>query len=58
MNNELFNFLLNIPLTLSEFGAWLVEPLPYVNMSPLALFGLSGITLLLGIHLLRLFVGG
>lgn len=54
----LFNFLLNILVTIAHFGHWLITPLEYINMSPLALFSVAGITLIIGIHLVRLFIGG
>ena len=57
MAQQLFSWTLNIINVLGSFGNWLITPLDYINMSPLSLFSLGGITLLLGIHLIRLFIG-
>lgn len=54
----LFNFLLNILVSIAQFGQWLITPLEYINMSPLAIFSVAGITTIIGIHLIRLFIGG
>ena len=55
---SLFDFLLNILSVVASFGTWLITPLKYVNMSPLALFSIGGITAIITIHLIRLFIGG
>lgn len=54
----LFNFLLNIIQVVASFGQWLITPLEHINMSPLALFSVAGISIIIGIHLVRLFIGG
>jgi len=55
---ELFDWLLNLPLVFIQFFGWLTTDLPYINMSPLAIFSFGGITILIGILLVRLFIGG
>lgn len=55
---RLWNWVINLPLVFAEFGEWLTTELPYVNLSPLGLFSIAGITALVGILLVRLFVGG
>jgi len=55
---NLFNFLLNIISIIASFGSWLTTPLEYINISPLALFSVGGITIIIGVHLVRLFIGG
>ena len=62
MTTELFNWLLQIPQALAEFGNWLTNPLyaPYITMSPLELLGVAGVSVIIGIiviHIVRLFVG-
>lgn len=58
MESNLINFLLNFIKELAKFGGWLLEPLPYLNISPIMLFSFSGLTLLIGFLLVRLVVGG
>ena len=58
MVNSLFNWLLNLPIEFSRFGNWLVTNLPYINISPLAIFSLGGLSVIISALLLRLFVGG
>lgn len=54
----LWNWLINLPLVFVEFFKWLTEPLPYINISPLMLFSFVGLTILIGLLLVRLVVGG
>lgn len=54
----LWQWTLNLPLAFTEFFAWLTEPLPYLDMPPLALFSIGGLTILIGFLLVRLVVGG
>ena len=61
MVNELFSWLLDIPRVIAQFGSWLTSPLypPYISISPLALFGISGFSVLIfiiGLHVVRLFI--
>ena len=61
MEQTLFDFILNIPLFLSKLGSWLVSPINerFLNISPLALFGVGGVSIFLGIitiHIIKLFV--
>lgn len=61
MFNELFEFLLNIPQTLSQFGSWLITPLneQWLNISPLGLLGVGGIGFIIVIittHIIKLFI--
>ena len=58
MENTLFQWLFDMLGEFAKFGNWIVTPLPYLNVSPLALFGFGGITLLIGFLLVRLVVGG
>lgn len=54
----LFDFFLNLVNVFAQFTTWLTTDLPYLNMAPLALFSFTGITLVLGFHIVRLVVGG
>lgn len=54
----LFDFILGSLYKIGDFTNWLITPLQYINLPPLALFSFTGVAILLGIHLLRLFVGG
>lgn len=57
---NLFQWMLDIPLVVAEFGNWLTEPLQVINISPLALLGIAGVSVIItiiGIHIVRLFVG-
>lgn len=61
MTQELIDFLLEIPFTLSKFGNWLVTPLDstYLNISPLGLLGVAGVGIvitLIGVHIVKLFL--
>lgn len=58
MTQNIFNWVLSIPSILADFGNWLFTDLPYINISPIAIFTVAGVALLLGFHLLRLVVGG
>ena len=54
----LWNWVINLPLVFVEFFKWLTTDLPYLNMTPLALFTFGGLTILIGFLLVRLVVGG
>lgn len=61
MEQTLFDFLLEIPKLVSLFASWLVSPLSekYLNISPLALLGFGGFTILvsiIAIHIVKLFI--
>lgn len=56
--NVLIDWLLTLITEFAKFGSWLTEPLPYINQTPLAMFGYTGILILVSILLVRLFVGG
>lgn len=56
--NRLWNWVINLPLVFVEFMEWLTTPLPYIDLSPLGLFSFAGLTALISILLIRLFVGG
>ena len=61
MVNELFDFLIQIPESLSNFGSWLTTPLDpdLFNISPLGLLGVGGLSfviVLISVHVVRLFV--
>lgn len=58
MENTLFNWLLDLIKQFAKFGNWLTEPLPYLNVPPLAVFGFAGIVAIIGFLLLRLVIGG
>lgn len=58
MENILFQWLLDLPATFAQFGEWLTTPLPYINYTPLAIIGVTGITAIIGLLALRLVVGG
>lgn len=52
----IFDFILNILSVFAGFGDWLVTPLDYINLSPLGLISVGGITFLIGIHIVKLFI--
>lgn len=56
--NALVDWLVKLPQMFGQFGSWLVEPLPYIEMPPLALFGVAGITAIIALKAFRLAVGG
>lgn len=58
MVNTLINWLLSLVQEFAKFGTWLTTDLPYINISPLAIFSFTGITLILGFLLVRLVIGG
>lgn len=58
MDTTLFDWLLSLIYEMSYFSTWLTSQLPLINISPLALFGYTGITLLISWHLTRLIIGG
>lgn len=58
MTDRLLNWLLTIPQILAQFTNWIIQPLPVINLSPLALISVGGIGLLIAWHLTRLIIGG
>lgn len=61
MESELFNFLLQIPQTISKLSSWLMSPISekYLNISPLGLLGITGTSLLIAVilvHVVKLFI--
>lgn len=61
MAETLFNWLLNIPQYVASFGSWLTSDMLIGSwsISPLGLFGLGGVAVLIGIigvHVVRLFI--
>lgn len=54
----LWTWLINLPLAFTEFFAWLTTPLDVINLPPLAIFSFAGITIIIGVLLVRLFIGG
>lgn len=56
--DTLFNFLLGLVNTFAQFTTWLTTDLPVLNMAPLAIFSFTGLTIILGYHVVRLVVGG
>lgn len=55
---NLIQWVINLPLVFTQFFEWLTMELPHINVSPLALFSVAGITILVGALLFRLFIGG
>ena len=55
---QLWSWVINLPLVFVDFFNWLTTDLPYINISPLALFTFGGLTVLIGFLLVRLVVGG
>lgn len=58
MFETLGSWLVELPQLFAKFGEWLTDPLPYINVSPLAVFSVAGVSVLLGFKLVRLVVGG
>lgn len=58
MEYELVNWLSNLIQSFLQFGSWLSTPLPYLNITPLALLGFTGLIVVIGFLLVRLVVGG
>lgn len=61
MFEELFNFLLEVPQALANFGTWLITPISeqYLNISPLGLLGVSGTAIVISlilVHVVKLFL--
>lgn len=57
MAGELWKWVLQLPRGFAAFGTWLVTPLDYINVAPLALFGVGAIALIVGFKVVRLVVG-
>lgn len=55
---NLFNWLLGLTNTFSQFLTWLTSTLPLLNMSPLDVISFSGLTAVLGFVIVRLVIGG
>lgn len=55
MASELFNWSLGLVKAFSEFGEWLITPF-FGDFTPLTLFGVAGLTGLIGILLVHLFI--
>lgn len=58
MEQTLIYWLLSLLTEFAKFGNWLTSPLPYINLSPLAVFSFSGLVIVIGFLLVRLVVGG
>lgn len=58
MENVLINWLLDLIKQFAQFGSWLTEPLPYINLAPLSILGFTGLTIVIGFLIVRLVVGG
>lgn len=58
MTNNLWNWLTSLITEFAKFGEWLINPLPYINISPLMLFSFTGLTALIALLLVRLVLGG
>lgn len=61
MYNDLFDFLLDVPQALANFGGWLITPInpTYLNISPLGLLGVTGTAIVISIivvHVVKLFI--
>lgn len=54
----LFKWLLDLPRAFADVGNWLITPLPYINLAPLGVIGIGGLTAIVAIKVVRLFVGG
>lgn len=54
----LFKWLLDLPRAFGDVGNWLITPLPYINLAPLAVIGIGGLTAIVAVKVVRLFVGG
>ena len=50
------NWVFRLPVELAKFSNWLLTPLEVINMSPLAILSVGGISLIIGVHIVRLFV--
>lgn len=57
MAGELWKWVLQLPRGFAAFGTWLVTPLDYINVAPLALFGVGAIAVIVGFKVVRLVVG-
>lgn len=53
-----FQWVFEIPQKVAPFVNWLTTPIntTYLNVTPLAFFGIGTILLILGVHIVRLFV--
>jgi len=56
--NAVLDWVIKLPQAFAQFGQWLIEPLPYINIAPLALFSVAGITAIVALKAVRLAVGG
>lgn len=61
MFETLWRFVLEIPQAVANFGNFLISPISekYLNISPLALLGIGGTTILISIiivHVVKLFI--
>lgn len=54
----IWNWIIGLPTVFVGFFEWLTQPLPYLDIAPLALFSVAGLTVLIGFLLVRLVVGG
>lgn len=55
---NLFSWCLDLLNQFSVFLNWLSTPLDVIGISPLMIFTFSGLTLIIGFHVLRLVIGG
>lgn len=58
MENVFVNWFTWLIIEFTKFGTWLTTPLQYIGIEPLYIFGFTGLTAIIAILLVRLFVGG
>lgn len=58
MEQELVQWMYNLIFEFAKFGGWLTTPLDYINITPLEMFGYTGLLIIIGYLLVRLVVGG
>ena len=58
IGSTILEWLFTLIQEMAKFGSWLTTDLPYINLSPLALFSFTGLTILIGFLLVRLVIGG
>lgn len=54
MEQNIFDWVISIPCVLSQFTSWLFTKLPYINLTPISIFTLTGISAILVFHLIKL----
>lgn len=59
MAEIIYDWIIDIPIAVAEFGKWLTTDLKILGVTPLSLLGIGGasvIITIIGVHIVKLFI--